>query len=209
MINIEKIFIIHFEDLVERKKYLDSNILLYKLSYKYISSNNQKDQQILQSNALYKYNPNIYKRHLTKGEICVSIQHIHTYLNILQDNIRYALIIEDDAIFKDNFFDNLKMILSKLPSSFDICFVSECCNLHAAHNDSIVPNIYSSPTSRCVSGYIINSKSIPYILSTLPFQYPIDWHLNMINKNNELNFYWSEPCIVDQGSEFKYKSNLR
>jgi len=209
MINIEKIFIIHLEDLVDRKKYLDQNIHFYNIPYEYIISNKEKDTEMYKSNRYYKHDVNIYNRHLQKGEICVFVQHINTYLKILQNNIRYALILEDDAIFKDNFIDNLNIILSKLPSYFDMCFISECCNLHAANIENDMLNIYKLPKSRCVSAYIINSKSIPYILSTLPFQYPIDWHLNMINQNNELNFYWSEPCIIDQGSESVYKSNLR
>lgn len=206
MINIEKLFIIHFEKLIDRKKYLDSQIENYKLINEYILSNKEIDQKICQLNKYYKYNLSIYDRILSKGEICVSTQHINAYKKIIEDNIQYALIIEDDAIFGDNFLENLQKITNELPVNFDMCFISECCNLHVANNYSL---INKSNTSRCVSGYIVNSKCIPYILSTLPFQYPIDWHLNFINKNNELKFYWSEPCIIKQGSEFIYKSNLR
>jgi glycosyl transferase family 25 len=206
MINIEKLFIIHFEKLTDRKKYLDSQIKNYGFINEYILSNNKTDQQIYESNKYYKYDSSIYDRKLSKGEICVGAQHINTYIKMINNNIKYALIIEDDAIFEENFLENLHRITNELPIDFDMCFISECCNLHITNSHNL---INKSDTSRCVSGYIVNSKCIPYILNTLPFQYPIDWHLNIINKNNELKFYWSEPCIIKQGSEFIYKSNLR
>lgn len=206
MINIEKLFIIHFEKLTDRKKYLNAHIENYGFINEYIFSNDEIDQKIFELSKYYKYNSSIYDRNLSKGEICVSTQHINAYINMLDNNIKYALIIEDDAIFCDKFLENLQKITNKLPIDFDMCFISECCNLHATNGYSL---INKSNTSRCVSGYIVNSKCIPYVLSTLPFQYPIDWHLNFINRNNELQFYWSEPCIISQGSEFVYKSNLR
>ena len=205
MINIEKLFIIHFEALKDRKKYLDSHIDAYGFVNEYILSNAQIDQEIYELNQYYKYIPEIYNRKLSKGEICVGTQHINTYIKMINSNTKYALIIEDDAIFEDNFLENLQKITNELPTDFDMCFISKCCNLHI--NNSKLIN--KSSLSRCVSGYIVNNKCIPYILDTLPFQYPIDWHLNVINNNNELNFYWSEPCIIKQGSEFMYKSNLR
>lgn len=206
MIDIEKLFIIHFEKLTDRKKYLDAHIENYGFINEYILSNDEIDQKICELNKYYKYNPSIYDRNLSKGEICVSTQHINTYIKMIDDDIKHALILEDDAIFGNDFLENLQKITKKLPMDFDMCFISECCNLHSTNRDSLI-NI--SSTSRCVSGYIVNSKCISYILSTLPFQYPIDWHLNFINKNNKLKFYWSEPCIISQGSEFIYKSNLR
>lgn len=208
MITIDHIFIIHFKPLVDRKLYLDKYLYSIKIPYTYITSDPIQDKQLYQNNIEYEYKPTVYNRFLSKGEICASIQHFNAYKHILNKEINNALIIEDDAIFADNFFLNLYKVCGNLSKDFDMCFISECCNLHAAQID---PNklLYKSSTSRCVTGYIVNSKCLSYILSSLPFQYPIDWHLNMINQHNELNFYWSEPCLIKQGSEFFYRSNLR
>jgi glycosyl transferase family 25 len=210
MINIEKLFIIHFQPLIDRKKYLDNEILKLKLPFlhEYVFSSPENDISLIKDTTKYLYRPNVFDRQLTKGEICVSIKHFEVYEKILNENIQYALIIEDDAIFLDNFLDNLKNILYELPDIFDMCFISECCNLHPKN---IIPgqSLYKKETSRCVSSYIVNRKNLNYVISSLPFQYPIDWHINMINKNGQLNLYWSEPCLFKQGSESVYKSNLR
>lgn len=206
MINLEHIFIIHFEPLIQRKKYIDSQIKKYNILHTYIKSN-KKNDKLLYNSTEYQYNTKIYDRKLSIGEVCVSIQHFNTYKLILKKNIQYALIIEDDAIFKNNFKAGLQLACSNLPSNFDMCFISECCNLHSPTESNKI--VYKSSTSRCVTGYIVNKKCLQYIINSLPFQYPIDWHLNMINKNNELNFYWSEPCLIEQGSESVYQSNLR
>jgi hypothetical protein len=120
---------------------------------------------------------------------------------------QYFDLMEDDAIFTDNFLENLKKITDEL-NDFDMCFISECCNLHISNTDDD-RYVYKSDKSRCTSGYILNRKNLKHIINTLPFQYPIDWHLNTINDKIKLKYFWSEPCIIIQGSESIYKSNLR
>jgi GR25 family glycosyltransferase involved in LPS biosynthesis len=204
---IDKIFIIHYEPLYERKKYIDSIINNLKIPYEYIISNNETDLNY-NINDFYQENYSIWNRKLTIGEICVSINHFNVYQKILNNGYKNCLIIEDDAVFKDNFniFEN---ILSQLQNvKFDICFLSDCCNLHI---NEIEENnyIYEANSSRSVCGYIINIKCINKILKTLPFNAPIDWHLNIIKKDLNLIYYWTEPTIIGQGSEYKYESNLR
>jgi len=204
---IDRIFIIHYEPLSERKKYLDSIMRNFKIPFEYIISNNDTDLNCDIDN-FYRIDSSIWNRKLTKGEICVSINHFNIYKKMINSGYNNCLIIEDDAVFKDNFnlFDD---ILNQLKNvDFDMCFLSDCCNLHS----SLVEKnkfIYKSNTSRSVCGYIVNIKCVDKILKTLPFSAPIDWHLNIIREELNLIYYWSEPTIIEQGSESVYKSNLR
>ena len=46
-------------------------------------------------------------------EICCSLSHVKVYKKFLQTDKEYALIFEDDAIFLNNFTDNLKKLIIK------------------------------------------------------------------------------------------------
>ena len=85
MINIEKLFIVHFQPLIDRKKYLDNEILKLKLPFlhEYIFSSPEHDNSIIKDTKKYLYNRNIFDRKLTKGEICVSIKHFDIYQKII------------------------------------------------------------------------------------------------------------------------------
>ena len=204
---IEKMYIIHYRYLENRKKYLDE--ILNKLSIPYefiINDKDSDDYKIKNIDKYYKYDSNVFNRRLSTPEICVTISHFDVYQKILNDDLENVMVVEDDAIFTDNFLDNLKKITDEL-NDFDICFISECCNLHIDNIDDRY--VYESDMSRCTSGYILNRRNLKHIINTLPFQYPIDWHLNTVNDKIKLKYFWSEPCIVLQGSESIYKSNLR
>lgn len=203
---LDKIFILHFEDLKDRKLYLDNIIENFSIEHEFISSNNESDRKLIEKyKHYYKYDISIFERHLSKGEIAISILHMNLYERIINENLKYVLIVEDDSIFKDDFLKNLNSILGELGDDFDFCFISECCNLHVESHPNTL--IYESNSSRCVSGYIVNSKNLQKVIDTLPFSYPIDWHLNL--HKGDLKYYWSEPCLIKQGSENVYNSNLR
>ena len=206
---VEKIYIIHYKYLEDRKIYLDEKLRDIKIPYEFIISDKESDSIKLDNvDKYYKHDYTIFERHLTKGEISVSISHFDVYKKILEDkNINNALIIEDDALFTENFLENLQEIFNELSDEYDMCFISECCNLHTNKIDGKLT--YLSKTSRCTSGYIVNKKCLKLIVNTIPFQYPIDWHLNYINEKLNLKYFWSEPCIILQGSESVYVSNLR
>jgi GR25 family glycosyltransferase involved in LPS biosynthesis len=207
---IEKIYIIHYKYLEDRKIYLDEKLRNIKVPYEFIINDKQSDSISLENvNKYYIHDSNIHERHLTKGEICLSISHFDVYKKILEDNNinKNILIIEDDALFSDDLLERVSEIINELTDDYDMCFISECCNLHANKIDGKI--IYPSKTSRCVTGYIVNKKCLNLVVNTLPFQYPIDWHLNYINEKLNLKYFWSEPCVISQGSESVYKSNLR
>ena len=205
---IDKIFIVHYEPLVERKSYLDSIIVNLDIPYEYLISNDESDSRITLNN-YYKFNESIFNRKLISGEIFVTINHFLIYEKILDNSYNNCLILEDDAILKDNFFEYFEKIIKELKEvKFDICFLSDCCNLHS-NSIQNGKHLYQSETSRSACGYIINSNCLKKIINTLPFNEPIDWHLNRIRKDLNLKYYWSEPTIIGQGSENIYKSNLR
>jgi glycosyl transferase family 25 len=205
---IDKIYIVHFEPLTERKEYLDSILPSFNIPYEYYVSNNDTDQKILDNiDTHYKYDASILNRKLTKGEISVASSHVKIYKDILKKNYNFCLIIEDDAIFLDNFLESLENVMIE-SLEFDLIFLSSCCNLRKFKNSNKF--LYESDLSRCVTGYIVNSKNLHKIIEySSPISTAIDTNYNIIKNKLGLKYAWCEPPIINQGSENKYKSNLR
>ena len=119
---IEKIFIIHYKPLLERKQYLinyfiNNNITNYEFRDLYQRENLSKEIK----DKYFKLD------NLNPAQICITIEHIETYRQIINDNKntnKWYLILEDDAIFCDNFIDKINEYLKVIPDDaeyLDIC----------------------------------------------------------------------------------------
>lgn len=205
---IDKVFIIHYEPLTDRKKYIDSIINSLGIPYEFII-NNEKTDSLINENIVeyYTFNENILPRRLGLGELSVSISHLNVYKRILKENLNYSLILEDDAILCENFIDYINLLFEEV-DDYDFIFLSSCCNLNTTKNTNKF--LYESNLSRCATGYIVSNKKLKEVLEISPtISTPIDAHLNHIKPLINLKFAWSEPTIITQGSEGVYQSNLR
>jgi len=199
---IDKIYVIHYEPLIERKQYLDSILPTLDIPYEYILMNQKTDNAILNNIENYY---SCKTKQMSSGEIGISISHLNVYKKILQENYNLCLILEDDAIILDDFLPQLKNSLNEL-QNFDMTFLSTCCGLRSIGPGKINPSL----TTRCTTGYIVKSTCLERILeNSTPISDPIDWHLNHIQPVCNLIFGWHEPPLITQGSETVYKSNLR
>lgn len=205
---IEKIYVIHFEPLIERKKYLDGALNSFNIPYEYVINNLQTDTDIKNNiDKYYKHDTSVLKRGLELGELSVSISHLNVYRDILKKKLNYCLIIEDDAIFDELFKQKIDLIIQE-KEDFDFIFLSTCCNLNITKKSEKF--LYESKTSRCTTGYIVNSVKLDNVLeNSKQISLPIDTHLNYLKNIMDLKYAWCQPPIITQGSENVYKSNLR
>jgi glycosyl transferase family 25 len=209
---IDKIYIVHYEPLVERKKYLDDILpILTKLTnnYEYIISSKESDYEISKNiDRYYIFNSKHTTKPLSINEISVSISHLKIYEDIVKNNYNICLILEDDTTLTNNFVEKLTEVLKENLEELDFIFLSTCCDIvvNKQNDNYIQPFNYS----KCVSGYLVTNKKLKKVLEqSKPFSTNIDNHLNIIRETIGLKFGVCEPPILIQGSETKYKSNLR
>lgn len=206
---IDKTYVVHYEPLTDRREYLEKVLSDITDNFEFIVSSKNTDGEISNNiNEYYKYNPNILNRVIPVNELSVSISHLKIYEDILNKGHELCLVLEDDAIITENFNLVLNEILKEDITHFDFIFLSTCCGIvFEKQNDG---HIQPCKASKCVSGYLINRKKIKYVLkASKPLSTNIDNHLNIIKEPLGLNFGSCEPPIIIQGSETKYKSNLR
>ncbi len=190
-----KIFITHYTPLVERKKKIIEQLENYQFNnYEFIEL---FDKEVLTIEDLSKF------EEIKTSEISLFLKHVEIFKMNFDD---YIIVLEDDAIFKNDFKNNLEKYLNELDElgdNWDVAFTADSCNLHLPKlSDNY---FYISNSSRGTGMYIINKNKSSLIYQLYnqeeKINKPIDHWFNKLISNNKIKSLWSEPTIVEQGSE--------
>ena len=190
---IEKIFIIHYKPLLERKQYLinyfiNNNITNYEFRDLYQRENLSKEIK----DKYFKLD------NLNPAQICITIEHIETYRQIINDNKntnKWYLILEDDAIFCDNFIDKINEYLKVIPD--DAEYLDICDYFQIDSNNMWVLKDFT----RTNCSYLINKNTCEKIIKTIiPFEKAIDHELNRQFQIHDIKCYWSNLSFIHHGA---------
>ena len=151
------------------------------------------------------------------GNIGCYLSHTNLWKKLKLNKIEYALIIEDDIIFNDNFKTNLKNNLEKIPENWDIIFLG----LTRPCGNNLNNNIYKISDGKCnkdnggLFAYIVNVKNIDKIIkiADTPINKMIDHKIR--DNYTKLDTYFIYPHLVkhnyniesDRKAKKKYYSN--
>jgi GR25 family glycosyltransferase involved in LPS biosynthesis len=196
-------YITHYTPLTDRKQNIINQLIKYNITnYEFIEI---YDKEKLNLSDIQKFTD------LKLSEISLFLKHVEIYKkNINNNNI--IIVLEDDAIFVDNFLEKLKYYLNNLPKIWDVIFPGECCELNIKEESNKI--FYKTPISRGTCMYILNintSNKIINIINNLKIiNKPIDHFFDYLHKYYNFEYYWTEPILVLQGSELGiFKSSIR
>jgi GR25 family glycosyltransferase involved in LPS biosynthesis len=193
MINsVKTIFVVHYKQLIDRKKYITdyfkkNGITNYEFRDYYQRENITKEtmDKYSDTNDL----PVVFK--------CVAIEHIEIYKEIVNryDDDDWCLIVEDDAIFCENFPSVFGAYMENKPSDAEYLDLSD---YYTVETDLLW---YKHNTTKTVCGYVIKKSTCKKILSTIiPLRIPIDHEMNNQIQIHNLNMYWSGKPLIHHGS---------
>jgi len=196
-----KIFIIHYKKLKERKEHIIKELNKYNITdFEFIDID--RDELDTFDLSLFHDIPNPHK--------AITLSHIFAFKQI-RDKYHQALILEDDIILCDNFFNILNIYLKQLPPSFDMCFFSSCHNLnipsqHLIPNKFIYHKSLDGGSTRTLACYLVSKNcaiKLCHYIDNIKYKInlPTDHWLNIVAKDINLNMFWAEPTIAIQGSE--------
>ncbi len=227
MINVEKIFVLHYTKLTDRRKRLDAYLERNNIDVEYILDFNQEDLTEDIINEWYDTDENRYRekidytygkgvapfRKLNIAEISCTIKHYLGIKSVADKCDDYGLVLEDDVIFVENFPEIFNNFLSNTPDDWGAIFMGCCAGLRVPpqfQQQGVNAYPIQHPASRGGDSYILRKDVAQKIASTMkPFNTISDWELACQLHKHDIKTYWWEPPLVVQGSENGlYKTTL-
>jgi len=196
-----KIFIIHYDKLFKRKIHISKQLNEYELDAEFIS--NYGKEKLTSDD----------KQHFTRisdSEISIFLHHLECYKKIVSENHDYALILEDDAILSDNFYNRLNKYIYDMPIDWDILYIGEG-NLSVPkkiiNKYRGLVNIFRKPADgfKYTDFYLIKNNACKKIIEnfdnkTSPINIAVDHYLHSVINTCGLKALIGEPKLVSQGS---------
>jgi GR25 family glycosyltransferase involved in LPS biosynthesis len=228
---IEKIYIVHYTKLKERKDNILQILDKINIPYEFITDFDKEDLNFVKSNyynldqteynkKIQIYNRTIYGappfRILSDAEISCTIKHILA-IKKLSEECNCGLILEDDAIpYAASFLEEANKSISEAPENWGSIFIGNGCGddfIKSKNKYRVSETIFKidHPASNCAEAYIMNKNSAGKIYNRiLPFQQISDWELACCFWIEDIDVYWRIPSLIYQGSiSGKFKSTLR
>jgi glycosyl transferase family 25 len=193
-----KIFVIHYKKLHSRKKDIIEQFEKYNFTnYEFIEHYDRDE--------LTDEDKQNFEEGYKPCQIAITLSHLYAYKEIAA-KYQGALILEDDAILHDNFIELFNSYIDQLPCNFDMFFIGHGCNLHIPQeNINSNCNVYKKQETRCTDSYVITTGCAQKIINyfnnmAYKINSPVDFWLNTVLKDLDLEVYWAEPHIVVQGT---------
>jgi len=153
-------------------------------------------QQILFSE---KTGSRMHHYDLTRGAVGCYLSHLSIYKKIIEKNMKYGIIFEDDAIIATDFYKRLLYGLNIVPKDWDIFLLGVICLKCDFEKEYInIKRFWGT------HGYIINNQSAKKIIEYLdkPLSKQIDADMSLLIKKGIINVYAINPIIVAQDTKF-------
>mgnify|MGYP001167542500 CR=1 FL=1 len=210
-----KAYVINLDYRKDRKKRFIESYNLEDINYEIV---NAIDKKFLIPNILFTNNIlgkigynnlglNIRNNHYefnTMGAVACYLSHIKVWLKSLNDNVKYAIVFEDDVLFNNKITSNIiKEYIKKLPNDWHILLLNR--NRIRMNKINNISDLYKVHRFLCTHSYVINTKIINYLLENiLPINQQIDFKLSCLATNNLLNIY-----LFNNGNFYKqYENNI-
>lgn len=160
----------------------------------YVSPNGYK--QILETE---RTNSRRHHYDLTRGAVGCYLSHLSIYKKIVESNLDYGIVFEDDSIIANDFYARLQYGLSVVPDDWDIFLLGVICLKCDIDKDYININRFWG-----THGYIIKKKSAEKLLEYLdkPLSKQIDADMSLLIKRKIIKVYAINPIIVSQDTKF-------
>ena len=218
-LGVEKIYVLHYTRLRDRKNRLDRMFSEHDIEVEYFLKHDQEELSKDIINDYYKDSQvdYIYKfqslygnqlapyRSLNIAQISCTIKHYNCIKLVAENCQDYGMILEDDVVFNEDFVNRFNRFLSETPNDWDAIFLGCCGNLHIPqgeqHPDQVA-YVVPHPASRGGDSYLLRQKMAEKISSTMkPFTTISDWELAYQLYHHNAKVYWWEPSLIIQGSQ--------
>lgn len=204
------IFVINLEKDSHKKETFIKNFNKFNLDYEFIKAVYGKGLSEYELDKLvYDYKNSF----ITFGEIGCALSHLKIYQKMINEDIKYALILEDDALCSDEFLKYLNQIEQFLKTKKDyelVCVMYKMDeyfkNLTIKISDNI--NIYKFAKGTGTYGYIITKKAAKKLIKiNTPLILEADCWVQFF-KMDKLKIYCLDKNIIETSDPFGINSSI-
>jgi GR25 family glycosyltransferase involved in LPS biosynthesis len=223
MPSIDKVYIIHYTKLTERKKHMiqQMNHWFANVEYEFIEDFDQEDlnEKIISQNFDLDAFKNKFDRDFLESEISFCRKYKTARKKAAEDNKENIFILEDDVIFKENpvnYFRFLTALCAHHKVDYDCVFLGEALIRKGDFRNIFIKKDYPSTNGLCTVLY--KKKTLEILNEDLKskIHQPMDWDFNDRFRDLELKVYWGK-AITEHGSVLAaasknysfFKSSLR
>lgn len=200
-VNDVGLFVINMKFRTDKKKRMEDELKKHGLSAEFIDAivgyNIDIDKMV--SNNLIN---NKINRPMRRGEIGCYLSHIKSWESFLKSNYKYALILEDDAVFLNDFKNKLNDLMEEIDFPFDIIYLNDNCEHHfgdkCLYGVQKSKNLFKPGTvGYGLYGYLLSREGAKKLIDiALPIEMPIDDKTMRMYEDGELIGYkLIEPYI--------------
>jgi glycosyl transferase family 25 len=200
----EGIFVVHalqgYEHHAERVEKLFAQ---HQLNFEFVT---EGDVSRLTDELLGKYFVQDILKHVRKGMVSCTLNHIYALQKIVERELPYGIIFEDDPCFLGNFLEKLQKVekeILRLPEGFIISLENTTLTFPSFWQTKRSQQLYPAKMGRMAGAYLIDFAAAQAALEDLK-KYKcgeaVDWWHNKLIARNVLKLYWLHPPIVEQGS---------
>lgn len=198
-------------DISRRVSAVDARFIQNEIDYKLLNPYySLSDQFKVEPNYKYIINDDndINNIKMSTPEIAVTLSHINVWKKIIEDNVAYALILEDDVYFTYGFAKIMDKVWNSLMNmkcneDFDILFLSyervKGAKIVKEYEKEIVHRPYCGIWQ--ASGYVLSKRGAEKLLSLLPVYGPVDLWLNL--QFPKLDVFITNKPIIEQRADLE------
>jgi len=195
------IYVINVKQFTERRQLIESQLLKHKLNAEFILD---WDKDELTTEIIDQF---FTENELTRGQMSCAIKHIIALQHIAKQTQGYSLVLEDDALFSDDFDQGLSNALKESENfpEAKVIFIGSGGNFYTPKSKRVKgQHLYIGNRGRFADSYIIDASTAQLRLDwieTHKVSQPIDNQFESIDRELGIQMLWLEDPVVEQGSK--------
>ncbi|MGB2739694.1 MAG: glycosyltransferase family 25 protein [Cognaticolwellia sp.] len=204
VINTCPVYVVNLDCAETRMQSMDQQLSNLGVSYQRISAVKGIDLSANEIEKVYssKLNQKNFRYNLSLGEIGCYMSHRKIWQKMVEQNIEFAVILEDDLVVNENFLGLLSQVDSL--KNYDLIKLADNRNFPAAEKKKIAGNfelINFKTIPNCTTGYTISLSGAKKLLTRELFYRPVDIDLQFCKELN-LSVYGLQPYPITENRNF-------
>jgi len=193
-----KICLINLDRSTDRLAACAKQLDAYSLPFDRVEAVNGDSLDSTVINKLYNFNDSSYHKHMTKGELGCYLSHVCAWQKIVDEQLDFAVILEDDILLQENIQRGLEAI-KYIQQPWDIIKLAEAPTkrkvVHQIPAGDFLLVTYNKVPSRTCAQVVSFSGAKKLLATSININRPIDIELQYWWESG-LNVFGLKPYVV-------------